>query len=57
MDEHIEYELIQKMTEINPKDRPSAYQIQQAWIPKWQDELKIQLYNQVVNESLSEAVK
>jgi len=41
MDEHIEYELIQKMTEINPKDRPSAYQIQQAWIPKWQDELKI----------------
>lgn len=35
MDEHIEYELIQIMTEINSKDRPSAYDIQQKWVPKW----------------------
>jgi len=27
MNEHIEFELIQKMTEIDPKDRPSAYEI------------------------------
>ena len=36
VDEHIEYELIQIMTEIDPKKRPSAYDIQQHIIPEWQ---------------------
>ena len=39
VDEHIEYELIQKMTEMDPKNRPSAYEIQQDWIRKWKEEL------------------
>lgn len=39
MDEHIEYELIQRMTEIDPKDRPKASDIQKDWIPKWRSEL------------------
>ena len=57
MDQHIEYELILKMSEINPKDRPSAYDIQQKWIPKWKEELVDQQKQQVVMNALAEANK
>jgi hypothetical protein len=35
-EEHIEHELIQIMTEIDPNKRPSAYDIQKHIIPEWQ---------------------
>ena len=34
--EHIEYELILKMTERDPRLRPSCFEVKNEWLPKWQ---------------------
>jgi hypothetical protein len=59
-DEHIEYKLIQQMTETDPKNRPSAKEIQRDWNEKWEKELQLERlqdeYNQKVTESMEAAL-
>ena len=41
--ENFEKELIIALTEIEPQKRPSASEIKNIWLPKWQEQLIIPL--------------
>ena len=40
MRDHVEYDLIVRMTSEKPEDRPSAKEILNEWIPKWKSQLE-----------------